>query len=624
MTIKPGSLGLYKGHPALIQRVDKKVELQLEDGQLLSVRPKDFTILHPGPLQSLHDLRRDGANGDPTTAWELLAGTITSLPELAELIYDHFSPATAWATWQLVSDGLLFSGQPGAITVHTAEQVEIIRHARQTRAAEGEAWQAFMARMESGRFAPEDDRYLSEVAAVALGKQTQSRVLRALGRAEDPETAHALLLTAGYWDATVNPYPSRLNVTTIPPDPSLLPFIPHPLTLILPEEARRDLTHLTALAIDDEGNRDPDDALSLDGDILWVHVADVAALVPSDSPADLEARGRGVSLYLPEGTVPMLSTTAAEALGLGLQPVSPALSFGLRLNPAGEVIDLEIVPSQVRVTRMSYQEAEARLEEAHLAELHRVALINRARRINNSAIEISLPEVKVRAKDGQVEIRPILPLRSREVVREAMLMTGEAVARYALAYHIPMPFTIQEAPEIQPDSLPPADDLAAMFALRRTMQRSQQQLADGASPGGHAGLGLPMYVQCTSPLRRYLDLVAHQQLRAHLRSESPLDRQELILRLGAADASGRNVRTAERFSIDHWKHVYLLQNPGWVGEGVVVEKQASRVLVVIPELDLEAFLYQRGGGKLNLNGRVRLELRDVDLPRRDAAFRLAR
>jgi exoribonuclease-2 len=159
-----------------------------------------------------------------------------------------------------------------------------------------------------------------------------------------------------------------------------------------------------------------------------------------------------------------------------------------------------------------------------------------------------------------------------------------------------------------------------MFALRRMMNRSQQQLANGSNPGGHAGLGLPMYVQCTSPLRRYLDLVTHQQLRSHLQGEPLLDAQALLNRLGAADAGGREVRTAERFSVEHWKHVYLLQHPGWHGAGIVVEQQPARLLVVIPELELETYIYQRGSIKLNQH--IQLSLRNVDLPNREAQFRL--
>jgi len=348
----------------------------------------------------------------------------------------------------------------------------------------------------------------------------------------------------------------------------------------------------------------------------------VAALVTPDSAADLEARNRGASLYLPEGTIPMLPLVATEALGLGLHPVSPALSFGLRINSAAEVVDLEIIPSWVQVTRLTYAEANEQLDEPLLARLYTLALANRTRREKNGAMELTLPEVKVRVNDGRVEIRPIPPLHSRELVREAMLLAGEAIAHYALTHHIPMPFTVQEPPETPPEVLPAVDDLAAMFALRRTMKRSQQQLADGFNPGGHAGLGLPMYVQCTSPLRRYLDLVAHQQLRAHLRGEPLLTPQELMLRLGAAGAGGSDVRAAERFSNAHWKHVYLLQNPGWTGEGVVVEQQPTRALIVIPELDLETFVYQRGGSGLKPNGRVRLALRNIDLPRREASLHL--
>lgn len=617
MTIKPASLVLYKGRPARVQQVGKKIDLQVEGGESVSVRPKDITLLHPGPLQSLHELGQK-PKGDPLTAWELLAGEMTALPELAELIYDDYSPLTVWATWRLVDEGLYFSGQPEAIAVHTAEQVETIRQARQAKAAEEQAWQAFVGRVEAGQFAAEDSRYLNEVAAVALGKQMQSRVLRALGRSEEAETAHALLLGIGYWDEGMNPYPARLGVATVPPDERLL----DQGGALIADEPRRDLTHLLALAIDDEGNRDPDDALSIDGDVLWVHVADVAAVVRADSAADLEARNRGASLYLPEGTVPMLPSAATEALGLGLQPVSPALSFGLRLNSAAEVVELEIVPSWVRVTRLTYSEVNERLDEPLLARLYQIAQANRARREKQGAIELVLPEVKVRVYEGRVEIRPILPLRSRELVREAMLLAGEAVARYALDQHIPMPFTVQEELETRPEVLPAADDLAGMFALRKTMQRSRQQLADGFNPGGHAGLGLAMYVQCTSPLRRYLDLVVHQQLRAHLRGEPLLESQSLIMRLGAAEAGGVVVRSAERLSVGHWKHVYLLQNPGWSGTGIVVEQQAKRSLVVIPELDLETYVYQRGGNGFELNQAVHVALNNVALPRREANFRI--
>ena len=77
------------------------------------------------------------------TAWELLAGETTDLAELTELIYESFTPKTAWATWRWVADGLYFNGSPTSIVVHQPEQVESIRNNRAAKEAERQAWEAF-------------------------------------------------------------------------------------------------------------------------------------------------------------------------------------------------------------------------------------------------------------------------------------------------------------------------------------------------------------------------------------------------------------------------------------------------------------------------------------------------
>ena len=63
----------------------------------------------------------------------------------------------------------------------------------------------------------------------------------------------------------------------------------------------------TAFAIDSPWSTDPDDAIAFDGECLWVHIADPASTVLPDSPIDISARGRGATLYLPEGAARMLS-----------------------------------------------------------------------------------------------------------------------------------------------------------------------------------------------------------------------------------------------------------------------------------------------------------------------------
>ncbi len=609
------SLVLYKDKPAVVrQAAAKKLTIELADGERVSVRPKDVALLHPGPVAHLRQL--PPAIGDPLTAWELLQGEATTLPELAELSFGSYTPSTAWAAWTVVADGLYFVGHPDAITAHSAEEVAKIRAAREAKAADERDWDAFAARVADGRVVLEDERYLADVIALAVGRAEASRTLRRLGLPQTSESAHTLLLAVGRWQPADNPYPARLGVPT---EPVADTIIAEAQLAQLPDEPRRDLTHLLALAIDDEGSSDPDDALSLDEGRLWVHVADVAALVTPDDAVDREARGRSANLYLPDGTIHMLPEELTARLALGLQPISPALSLLLAPQPDGDFELLEIVPSWVRVTRISYEQAETLLDESPYRALAAVAAANRARRIANGAVEIDLPEVKIKAAlDGMVTIRLLPSLGSRALVREAMLMAGEAVGRLAMAQNIPLAFTVQDPPQSD-DSLP-ADltdaGMSVMWAKRRSMQRSRPSTA----PGRHAGLGLDVYVQATSPLRRYLDLLAHQQLRAHLRGAPLLDTTAVTLRIGTADAVAGAVRAAERQSNQHWTLVYLLQHPDWQGEGIVVEQKQGRDVVVIPALAWETELYRRPSRPLD--SVVTLAVESVDLPNRTARFRV--
>ncbi|MCZ7668115.1 MAG: RNB domain-containing ribonuclease [Chloroflexi bacterium] len=169
-----------------------------------------------------------------------------------------------------------------------------------------------------------------------------------------------------------------------------------------------------------------------------------------------------------------------------------------------------------------------------------------------------------------------------------------------------------QEPPLEP--LPPAHTLSDYFARRRLMTPSRQS----TQPGAHAGLGMGFYAQATSPLRRYLDMVVHQQLRAYLKGETPLDAQEMMARVGAAGAVSGDVRQAERLSNRHWTMVYLLQNPDWTGEGIVIEKRGRKDVILIPALDLETQISAKG--ERPLDSAVQLSLNEVDLPNLEAYF----
>ena len=600
--LSPDGLVVYKNRPARIRSIDgKRVLIQLVDADSIRVRPKDLTLLHPGPVDDLSKL--SVPHGDVETGWELLAGEETTIDELAELIYGEWTPGTAWAVYLLLDDGLFFGGKPEEIVANTEQEVETKKADRLAKAAEIERWNSFLKRARKGKYIQSDERYLQDVVALALGRSDKSRVLSALDKKESQEGAHSFLLRLGYWDDTVNPYPTRAKVATRSASADVSEII---------EEDRLDLSHLAAYAIDDQGSRDPDDAISLEGNRLWVHIADVGALIKPDSPAEQEARSRGANLYLPEGTITMLPQTVTDRLGLGLTETSPSLSFGLDIDQDGGLSEIEIVPSWIRVTRLTYDEVEKHLGDDPFAAIYEICTRFQQQRTDNGAINIELPEVGVRVVDNKVVIRPLPDLRSRNLVREAMLMTGNAVAQYVRSNAIPIPFTTQDQP---PGELPRARTVSEMFALRRQLKPSQHT----NSPAPHAGLGLDLYVQVTSPLRRYLDLLVHQQLRAFLKGLELLSYQDVLLRVGSAEAVKADFRWVERRSHEHWKLVYLLQNPGWTGEGIVVENRGSHALVLLPELGLETRIYQKQ--ELPLDYKTRLELVRVDLPTLTTHFR---
>lgn len=595
------SLVLYKHYPARVLEVGDKIEIECDGGQRKRVRTKDIELLHPGPLRHLSDLARPP--GEPEAAWELLEGNETTLQELAELAYDAFTPASAWASWQLVADGLHFVGTPHRIRARAREEVERDRATRAIKAAEEREWKAFLERMSAASPAPEDRERLSEVERLALGQAEHSRVLAALGHEESPDHAHRMLVRVGHWLPNHNPYPARLGVPVHDPE------LPVPQ---LREEDRLDLTHLAAYAIDDEGNQDPDDAISIDGDWLWVHVADVAALIDPDSQAEREARARGANLYLPEGIVNMLPGVVTERLGLGLQPVSPALSFGILADDSGEILDLDVQRTWVRVERLSYDWVEQRMNEPPFSTIEARVAPFRARRHALGAVSLDLPEVSVRVHQGRVCIRQMARLASRAMVTDAMLMAGVAAGRFCLERGIPIPFAAQALPE----DLDDAPDLAAVYARRRRFKPTR--LIDGPEP--HAGLGLELYTRATSPLRRYSDLLVHQQIRAELTGKNGVSREEMLLRVAEAESAAALVRRGERFSNQHWKHVFLRDDPGWRGEATVVEREERKVTVLIPTLAFEAKLRCRELPLLN--ERVRVSVTEVDVPALSAGFRV--
>ncbi|PKL07375.1 MAG: hypothetical protein CVV51_14455 [Spirochaetae bacterium HGW-Spirochaetae-7] len=199
-----------------------------------------------------------------------------------------------------------------------------------------------------------------------------------------------------------------------------------------------------------------------------------------------------------------------------------------------------------------------------------------------------------------------------------MVLAGESLARWAFDRGLPFPYYSQEAP-LSREGMP--EGLAGEFAKRRLMKAGMA----GVQPRAHQGLGVTMYAQATSPLRRYGDLLGHQQARATLAAAAgragypPLPADELSMSLARAAAGNQGVRKAERQSTMHWTIAWLQARPGWEADAVVVQAGSGDTLLYVPEAGLETKLRSSG---LELNSIVRIRFQKADIARLEVQFSL--
>ncbi len=607
MIFKEKDLVLFKYRPAIIKTAGEKCELIFEDGSSKKIPEKNLSLLANGPVSTFSQLTITA--GDVKEAWQLLQGEPVEFSEVVEIIHGEISPNAAYSTWKTITarEYFKFNGKLDQIEVVSEETYLLEKKKKEEKEAATKRWEAFLERLKAGPFSEEDREYYQEIEQLALGCMKKNRSLAAIGLEQSPESAHRLLLKKNFWQNEFNPYPQRFDLPTTVSDIN----VPE-----LPEEERVDLTHLKSYAIDDEGNKDPDDAIGIDGDTIWVHVADCAALVQVDSELDNLAKDRGANQYLPETIIPMLPPAIVEQLGLGLQETSPALSFAIELDEQGEASIQKIVKSWVKVERWTYQDANAVINDKFAVLYAKTELFNQKRR-NNGAAVIRLPEVKVKVDDEkQVSIKPLPAYESRKMVTDAMLMAGEAVSKFCLDNEIPIPFVSQLFNCELAAEFEDLDGIARMFANRKCFKRSQIS----CSPGSHDGLGMEVYTRVTSPMRRYLDLVIHQQIRAFIDGKPVLSEDDILNRIALSESISGCVSGPERNSNLHWKLVYLLQNPEWSGVGHVVDEYNGRYTILVPELALDAKV--KLPKELSLNTEVKVSVNQINLAELSVSFRV--
>lgn len=531
------------------------------------------------------------------------------LSEIADLMKGELKAVEAWGIFLALKNSYEFkfieNSSDGKIKFipRSSEEIESIKKKDFEKEHAEEIRKQFIERLKKREILPEDSVYMTEIETVALGKTDKSKTMKEIGLAETAENAHKLLLDTKIWEITRNPYPLRWGLSAKSANEPLPP----------PPEEERVRIDSVAFAIDNAWSNDPDDAIGFDGEYLWVHIADPASTVTPDSKIDKIARDRGATLYIPEGASMMLAPNCLENYALGLTKESKALSFKIKLDDECNIESCEVLRTIVNVKRFSYESADLEKETPELKPLFEIAKRNFERRCKKGAVNIEIPEfhITVDSETKKVSIEPTPHPESASVVREAMLLAGEGAALFAFKNKIPFPFISQDLPEI-PKDIP--EGLAGQFRLRRCMRKRNV----GVTPSPHGGLGLSMYSQVTSPLRRYGDLISHQQLRSFLKKEKMIDKDEMLIRMSAGEAAAQASKKAERNSRMHWTLVYLMQNPDLVFDAICVDKSRDVPQFFVSQLGMEIQLV----AECELNQSIKVKVSKIDLPTLSSVFQI--
>ena len=631
------SLVIYKTQPAVVKELDGDKYIITYCSQPATptgkkavyseqkVREKDVVLLAEGPVSSLEKVlaaAQDESlaqkfNSSLLETWELLisepdtAAAPLSFTEIIDYAAPELVPDNAWIFYQTIINMPNFCQDTEALkngalsfTLRTQEQIDEINQKKYEKEHEAEIRQAFIDRLKKRQLdLPNDSKFMGEVEAFALCQTDKSKVLEQAGISQNIEKSHRLLIETGIWSETKNPHPTRLGFSFDSAREQLG---------AMPDEEREEVPCI-CYAIDSPNAADPDDAIGYDGEYYWVCIADPASSVAPDSSIDIAARNRGTTLYIPEGASRMLCESSLEDYALGLKNPSCALAFRLKINDECQIEECAVKKVRANVQMISYEEVEKQKDSNTFKPFYELARRNLARRNANNAITIQMPEVdiKVDRETKVVTVAPEIKYESNDVVQEFMLLAGEGAARFAFTNKIPFPFVSQESPNF-PDKLP--DGWAGQFARVKCMRKRSV----GITPAPHAGLGLSFYSQVTSPLRRYGDLVAHQQLSDFIDGRRLLDKDEMLERIAAGDAASLAARKASRLSETHWKLVYLMQNPDQTYEGVCIDKRGSDTLFLIPSLDMQTTL--KGCSTINLNDCLTLKAGKIDITTQNVDF----
>lgn len=585
-----------------------------QNGVTTSIKPQQVTYIVPGVENFDHadisDFIQKAHNNLDTTllefAWvELLeSNKSVTAEELAEMIFGSSEPLESYCAHLLLSrDDIYFTSlHSKGLAVYgprTTIQVEELQRRKLAQEAADKEFEEFIQLLKSARGLPPHNkppksswkvdesvwRKIESLQAYALDtckndeQKTAGTILKAMGMVKKSSSAVGLLIDIGYFPVHVNLDLLKLNIRTDYAD-NILSAAENLLleSSDTDEVDRVNLTHLKVYAIDVDEADELDDALSAtrlqDGRIkVWIHVADPSSLVQPGSILDREAFKRGTSVFLPTATYPMFpEKLAMEGMSMKQGKLCNAVTVSVVLHSNGSIAEYKVENSVIRPTYMLTYESASELlhlnlnEEAELRILSEAAALRLQWRREQGAIETTSLDTRIKVANPD-DPDPTIKLYvenqadpAMRLVSEMMILCGEAVATFGSCNNIPLPYRGQPQSDIDLSAyahLP--EGPVRTSAIVKIMRAAEM---DYRKPIRHGIMGLPGYVQFTSPIRRYMDLLAHYQVKAFIRGESPpFSAGQLEQMSSNVNMQAKVAKKLFNSSLRYWILEYLRRQP---------------------------------------------------------------
>lgn len=342
--------------------------------------------------------------------------------------------------------------------------------------------------------------------------------------------------------------------------------------------------------VDHADTRDYDDAVSLISDgsewLLRVHIADVASFIEPDSTLFHACEMRMSSLYTVKETFPMLHRDLSEDLfSLREGKDRTVMTFEARIDENRDLIDARIYRSVINVNRnLSYETVDAAIDAADpfWTTVWEFCRKQKEKRMENGALALSRTEIKLDISDPEhIRIREVRENTPASLLIEelAVFVNHQAAAfckdrDLQCLYRNQPPYTVHQ--DLTPGVLPTLQDIQI------------QPARVGTFPEGHAALGLDCYLQVTSPIRRFLDLINQGILFAALSDRERLySPDELLDWARRGEEAQREYAAIEKRLLDHWKIRYLEQHQTDVFDAHLFRRlRSGKTLVTITDLQL--------------------------------------